>query len=354
VVVLDYFADRDTLTVAPGSRSVAAAGALRFDRRKLLEAVDTLAPPGADPPFRLVYGAGLEGRVDLLRRLAVGRRLLGNPPEVLATFREPRWFFELLARLEIPHPEVRWSPPPEPAGWLEKHSGSAGGTRVRRATRRMPPSGCYFQRLVNGRSLSVLFLANGREARVLGFNQQWSPDHRPDRPFLYAGAVGQVGLNRGVRDSIEQAVHRLVVRTGLVGLNGLDFILNGDSWFALELNPRPTATVELYDADYPRGLFDWHLRACAGELPAAAAPSETIRAHAIVLAPVDLSLPPGFDFPEWCRDLPHKPASFKSGDPICTVHATEATVDLAMALARRRATDLQVEVTHPRVPVAHP
>ena len=35
---------------------------------------------------------------------------------------------------------------------------------------------------------------------------------------------------------------------------------------ALEVNPRPTATFELYDPDYAQGLVDWHVRSFAGPL----------------------------------------------------------------------------------------
>ena len=49
-------------------------------------------------------------------------------------------------------------------------------------------------------------------------------------------------------------------------IDNLDFIMRRGRWLALELNPRPTATFELNDPDYPGGLFSWHLRACRGSL----------------------------------------------------------------------------------------
>ncbi|HEU5303250.1 MAG TPA: hypothetical protein VFU40_01290, partial [Gemmatimonadales bacterium] len=145
VVVLDYFADRDTRAVATECRSVAAPGGLRFDRRALLAAARaaTLGSHCAG----LVYGSGFEGHPGLLARLSEGLRLYGNAPAVIAAVRDPRNFFGLLDRLAIRHPEVRLAAPPDRAGWLVKQAGGAGGAHVRPAARRPLRAGGYYQRL---------------------------------------------------------------------------------------------------------------------------------------------------------------------------------------------------------------
>jgi predicted ATP-grasp superfamily ATP-dependent carboligase len=333
VVVLDYFADADTAALASACRSVVAARGLRFDRPALLAAAEALAP--AARCAGLVYGSGFEGRIPLLARVAHGRRLFGNSPAVVSAVRDPVRFFGLLDRLGIPHPRVRLTPPPDPTGWLVKHPGGAGGTRVRRAGSGRVSSEAYFQRFEPGRTLSALFLADGRRARILGFNEQWTAARfRP--PFLYGGAVGGITPPLTVGAEVPLKLDALVAATGLVGLNGLDFIVRGDEWSVLELNPRPTATMELYDPDYSHGLFDWHLRACEGELPAGAARSATVRAHAVIRAPAEGRLGAAFEFPRWCRDRPRPGTGFVPGDPVCTVHASAPDAPRAVALLRRR------------------
>ena len=333
VVVLDYFADADTVALASACRSVVAARGLRFDRPALLAAAEALAP--AARCAGLVYGSGFEGHVQLLGRVAHGRRLFGNSPAVVGAVRDPERLFGLLDRLGIPHPHVSMDPPPDPTGWLVKHPGGAGGTRVRPAGSRRVSSEAYFQRFEPGRTLSALFLADGRRARILGFNEQWTTA-RPGLPFLYGGAVGGVTLPRMIASEVPAKLDALVATTGLVGLNGLDFVVRGDEWFVLELNPRPTATMELYDPDYPQGLFDWHLRACGGELPVRAARSKTVRAHAMIHAPAEGRLAAAFEFPRWCRDRPRAGTRFAPGDPVCTVHASAPDAPRAVALLRRR------------------
>lgn len=333
VVVLDYFADRDTRLLASRARAVCSPRSLRFDRRALLASAAELAPAGQSAG--LVYGSGFEARPELLARLAEGRRLLGNPPAVVEVVKDPRCLFPLLDRLGVPHPEVSYDPPPDPEGWLLKEAGGAGGVHVRPASRRAPPARGYFQRFIRGRTLSGIFLANRSRALLVGTSEQWmrSTDRRP---FLYAGAVGHVAVPAPLEREITTRLDELVAATGLVGLNGVDFILADGEWWLLEVNPRPTATMELYDADWPGGLFAAHLRACEGDLPGERPPAAASRAHAIVTSPVPWRVSEAFAFPEWCRDLPIAGTEFRPGNPVCTVLAEAESPVVAAALARER------------------
>ncbi len=132
------------------------------------------------------------------------------------------------------------------------------------------------------------------------------------------------------------ALDALVRATGVVGLGSLDFLQEGNAWWILELNPRPTATMELHDPGFPRGLFDAHLRACAGELPAISPAPSPARAHAIVSAPAPWRVGEGFGFPAWCHDLPMSGTALAPGMPVCTVTAEAPSPEEAAALARAR------------------
>ena len=343
VVVLDCFADRDTRALARDCRSAVSPRRMSLDPRLLLAHAAALAPPSRSAG--LVYGSGFEGRTDLLSRLASGRRLFGNSPAVVAAVRNPARIFPTFDRLAIRHPEIRSRPPRMPKGWLAKEPGSAGGSGVRMASRRPVSRHTYFQRFETGRRLSALFLADGRRACVLGFNEQWTASARPGFPFLYGGAVGGVPLPPPVEADLRARLDALVERTGLVGLNGLDFLLRENEWSALEVNPRPTATLDLYDSDYPEGLFDWHLRACGGELPLRPARPRAVRAHAVIYAPTLGRVGDAFPDAEWCRDLPHPGALLAPGDPVCTVHAAAADGARALMLLRRRGDQVQRSIT---------
>ena len=336
VVVLDYFADRDTCALASACRSVVSPRGLRFDRRRLLASAAELAPPTHSAG--LVYGSGFEGRTALLSRLAAGRRIFGNAPAIVAAVRDPARFFPLLDRLGIHHPEVRFVPPADRRGWVVKQPGGSGGARVRPAEDRQARggAGAYFQRIMPGRPCSALFLADGRRTLILGFNEQCHSPARAGLPYLYGGAVGQIPLPPTVEADLRIRLDALVSATGLVGLNGIDFLLHEESWSVLEVNPRPTATMELYDPDYDRGLFDAHLRACDGALPPGTAPARAARASTIVHATLPWQLRDGFGFASWCHDIPQPGTRFTPGDPVCSVLAEGVDASSALALVRER------------------
>jgi len=339
VVVLDLFNDLDVRALAVASRSVAARNG-KFDGRRLLAAAQLMCSP--DRCGGLVYGSGFEGRTGLLEKLARGRTLFGNAPDTVAQLKDPMYFFPMLDSFGFAYPETRLHPPADVSGWLVKRSGGAGGSHVRpmRSRHRARPNR-YFQKLQSGRTLSVLFAADGRDASVIGVNEQWTAGIAQCAAYCYGGAVSGIPLPQDVHVRIATLLGRLVRATGLVGLNGLDFILDADDEpCVLEINPRPTATIDLYDADFGGGLLALHLRACRGELPEAHRPDRS-RAHAIVYARQALRVPARMPWPEWCTDIPEGGSLIPAGAPICSVHAMAATSVRAreVVMARRGVMD---------------
>lgn len=338
VVVLDLYNDVDTRGLALASRAVAGRGG-RFDSRRLLAAAGDLCPP--ERCAGLIYGSGLEARTTLLSKLARGRVVFGNDPDTVAMMKDPVSFFALLDHLGIAHPDVSLEPPLEATGWLVKRTGAAGGSHVRQAGQRhRARARHYFQRFQPGRVLSVLFAADGRRAQVIGFNQQWTAGVPWCAPYCYGGAVTCVDLAPGVAGQVTQWADRLVAASGLKGINGLDFVVDGDLPFVLEVNPRPTATIELYDPDVEAGMVALHVRACRGELPP---PSKQrrARAHAIVYAAAALRVAARTAWPAWCTDLPEPASVIAAGAPVCSVHAEGDTSAEARGLVLARREQLQ-------------
>lgn len=326
VAALDLFDDVDTRAFAHTTRKVASDGE-GFDAEDLLRAADELCPPGAC--HGLVYAAGFEDRPELLAKLAEGRELFGNAPATVAALKHPQSLFALLDRLEIPHPPVTFDQPDDPDSWLVKKIGGSGGGHVRAASACDDlPAGCYYQRQILGSSVSALFLADGKRAHIVGFNQQWKA-----HGFVYGGAINRAMLAEPLRIEIAHKLDRLVAETGLAGLNGMDFIAGGQSYSVLEINPRPTATLDLYDAGC--ALFEWHLRACCGELPQSLPPT-AVRAHAIVYAGYNMTIASEAWFAPWCRDTPHAGSRIGRGAPVCSVLAEGSDANGVMRDLRSR------------------
>lgn len=332
-VVFDLFGDRDTREMA--ETYVLADEYGRFDEPRLLRQVEAVA--AANPVRGLVYGGGLECLPELLESLARLVPLCGNPPAVVRECKSPERFFAHLSQLDIPFPETRFSSPPVGPEWLVKPRCGTGGKRVGfHAAREGAGAEVYFQRHVQGEALSALFLADGRTVRVVGFNTLWSENRGTDTPFLFAGTLNRAPLDDTQRADVRRWVQSLGGALGLKGLNGLDFMFDGQHCHVLEVNPRPSATLTLYDADYPRGLLAAHLDACAGRLPTGDLPPSPPRAWRVVYAQRDGRIPPGLEWPEWSADRPPPGARFGAGEPLCTVSAEGATGEDAAALSEAR------------------
>lgn len=348
VCALDLFDDADTRRVALHSEAVdpRAGDGPGFDREDLLRRAARLCPPSGC--LGLVYGAGFEDDTETLAQLARGRDLFGNPPELVERLKDPVRFFGMLDQLAIAHPDTALAPPAHRRGWLYKRRGATGGAHVIDAGAVDVDAAAgqgYFQRREAGRNLSVLFLADGREAAVIGISRQLTRGLGRHR-FAYAGAVGPIELPAALYRKLRDAIDALVARTGVVGCNSLDFLLDGDRLSVLEINPRPSATMDLYDDDWAAGLFDAHLNACRGRLPRAAAVRRprAARAHAIIYARRPLQIRADTAFASWCSDLPRPGSRVALDAPICTVHAEAVDVQGALQLVRRRRQRTELEL----------
>jgi uncharacterized protein len=317
-MVLDLFNDLDTRGYALHSRAV-ADDVGHFGTSALLQGANEFYGTCEG----IVIGSGFEDKIELMQALTAGRVVYGNAPETVALMKDPTRFFALLDALGIPYPETTLHKPKVASNWLVKQIGASGGAHIQWTHAAQLSLGrAYYQRFVRGRSMSVLFAANGIRAQILGINEQWTVATNPQFPFCYGGAIGKVELASSLYQKIETGLQHIVAASGLVGLNGMDFVLCDDEFFVLEINPRPTATIDLYDDDWSQGLLAVHISACRGELPSALPESETIRAHALVYASAATTVPEHMEFPDWCSDIPHGNSTIALHAPICTVHAS--------------------------------
>ncbi|MDO9314641.1 MAG: ATP-grasp domain-containing protein [Burkholderiaceae bacterium] len=349
VAALDLFGDTDTRAASATWSALGEPGSLCMDANRLISALASLAQRG--DVLGWCPGAGFEGRPDLLERGAAVLPLIGNGAAAVRRVRDPRIFFDDLDRLGIPHPEVRATPPADGdvSGWLVKDFQGTGGWHIRRWTRgdAVPTAGSparYFQREAAGIPMSATFIANGVDACVLGSNMLKTRRFGA-KPHVYSGAVGPVGLPAAVMQQIGRIVPALAGEFALRGLGSLDFLLDGDTVSVLEINPRPPASMALYEhlrfdgAALPErpthGLMEAHIRACLrGDLPAIRsgdAEAAAVRGIEIVYArrPVQVDAAMTNRLSRWpgAHDLPVPDTHCTAGDPLCSVTAAGASAD---------------------------
>lgn len=332
VVALDLFGDVDTHAVARKWFPIGDPIALRIERERFLAALET-ARRGADC-FGWIAGTGFEPLPELLDAGARVLPLLGNTRAKVERVRAPRTFFAALAELAIAHPETRLEPPADPRGWLSKDFAASGGWHIHRADAGTPAQGSstYFQRETGGRSMSVLFVGTGEESRAIAINELLVRAHGA-RPHIYHGAVGPVlDLPPQLVNELSRTVDALVQRFALRGLGSVDFLLDAGGFSVLEVNPRPPATMALYDAATHAGLLKVHVDACGGRLPPASLWLDAPRAsgEAIVFATSAVRITPQHVqglLALRCHDVPQPGSRIPAGAPLCSVAATGADLD---------------------------
>ncbi len=332
-LVADMFGDRDLLHAAYKHVRLAGGLASGIGDRDLIDALHILGE--GREPVGVVYGTGFEDRPELLSRIAERWRLLGNGGGVVARLKDPQTFSLMCSDLDIPSPEISLFEPSSGNGWLAKRQGGAGGAHITYADSSADRRGrFYYQRKVSGTPISACFLADGKRAHVLGFSAQWSSP-TPRQPYRYGGAVRPAALTSDAADKLTDAVQRIVGAGALVGLNSADFLVHRERFWLLEINPRPGATLDIFETG-ETSLFARHVAACSGKLAPAYGCAANAKAASIVYAERDIACLSVLDWPDWAADLPTAGSRIQAGEPVCTVYASDAAAEAAMELAEKR------------------
>lgn len=314
--VIDLFADQDTM---------------KFSERAFrIEALDDpfLKTIVADFSFRhpmspVVYGSGLEHYPEALELITRKCELVGNGIKTVRLIQQKRRFFELLDHLKINYPRITFTEPKGTEQWLVKPETGEGGLGIRLFRNGMPTQeNMYWQKYIEGTACSALFLADGKKIRIIGFHTQWCDNLNADQPFLFAGVINRCPLSAEQADIIHSWITTIVRAIPLKGLNTLDFIIQSERIYVLEVNPRPSASMQLYGAD----LFGAHLNACRGILDNMKFTSPQVCAYRIIYADQSITIPDAFCWPKACRDLPIAGSIIRKGQPICSIIARDINV----------------------------
>jgi predicted ATP-grasp superfamily ATP-dependent carboligase len=284
----------------------------------------------------VVYGSGFENHPRAVATLGTNRVLWGNPPDVLRRVRDPWLLADALRRRGLAAPVARAegaTSMEEGARWLVKPVRSGGGSRVRewRAGRALP-RGCYLQERIEGTCGSAVFVAAKGRAVVLGVSRQLVGDAAFGASgYQYCGSILMAVGNRD--DTLEPATASALVSAiaeefGLVGVNGVDFVVDRRVPYTIEVNPRWSASMELVERAHGLSVFGVHAASCGeGALPAfdqVLAARAAAAGKAVVFARHDVLIGEtgGWLEDNDVRDVPRPGERILAGRPVCTVFAT--------------------------------
>jgi predicted ATP-grasp superfamily ATP-dependent carboligase len=322
------------------------------------EVVRRLLEQTPDVPW--MYTGGIENRPNFVRRMVRERPLWGNDADVLARVRSPETVARLLAEAGLICPGIRREPPPdsEAGSWLVKPTGSAGGVGVAFWNGSRNDHGerrFYFQEYVEGISCSAVYLGDGHGAEFLGATQQLIGEgwlHA--RPFRYSGSLGALVLSPMLTKQVIDIGRVLATGCGLRGLFGVDFIVNQDRAWLVEVNPRYPASVEVLEYALGLSALKLHRRIFERTAPVNVSrrSSEAVMGKAILFGRADLVFPadgpwlptlqnpgPIEEMPAFA-DIPSPGQAISAGKPIMTYFAQAGSLNACRDRLREIALDL--------------
>ncbi len=325
-----------------------------------------------------MYTGALENHPDLVDQMAWIAPLLGNPGDVLARVRSPWELAHALRHAGLLFPETCASAEglPSDGSWLVKtyHGASGSGVRLwdgERGAGSKEQEGIHstvYQRRAAGVSCAAVYVAADGAAELLGVTRQligqpWLGAHG----FQYAGSIGEWPVSDAARLTLERIGNTLAAQFELVGLVGVDFMLDGDEIWTLEVNPRYTASVEIVERCTDVKAIAFHVAACnqslsidqragssstpggAGDGPARS--NAQFHGKAILFAKRDLKISEAIadeSLAEALRtpwptlgDVSSAGTLIESGRPILTVFAEGSTVEEIEQRLRERVAQLE-------------
>lgn len=280
VYCADPFGDHDTAQIAEfiklpqfSDDSHLYHSANRLDEKKICNSL-------------ALYTGAMEFRFEQIEYLEHHTQLLGNSSQTLQRLANKPDLFRGLedAGLRVP----QWCLPEELASWtgemgyanvLGKKFHSFGGLQVKElggSSDLSNPDFDWFQQKLMGKDLSAAFvrIATGTNTRLecLGFSRPLVGDKRfHSQGYKYTGSMTANHLssdedeNQELIEKVMQLADYVGGEYDLIGLFNLDLhVVDGQVYF-LEVNPRISASMELFERQGNCNLFALQWFACRGQ-----------------------------------------------------------------------------------------
>jgi predicted ATP-grasp superfamily ATP-dependent carboligase len=341
-VVIDMFADADLAAVATVYRCDPSDFA-----RSALDRANAL------PPMPWLYCGGVENHPELIDRISARHTLVGIPTDRLRQVRDPIGLTERLRTrgVAVPRTVLPGDPITRIGRWLVKPTRSAGGIGLRHLRPGEPFEGGPFvvQEFHDGPTVGALYLGSDSACETVGVCEQFASKPGNPEPFLYRGGLGPVWLPASVMERIHRAGEVLRHEFGMRGLFGVDFVIDEGCSYLIEVNPRPTASVELLEHATGRPLLAEHVQAFGiGHVAERRARIGSV-AKRILYAETPIEIPLGWD---WglsshstlelpaIADLPVPLTKIGIGEPVLTVMAAGDSVEDCVARLDEREADI--------------
>ncbi|WP_369424546.1 ATP-grasp domain-containing protein [Methanothrix sp.] len=253
VVAADCYCDLDLVEAVEAHR-------LRIEDLFNAERVNAIIE--SVDPDAVVLGPGVETvRIN-------GYSVMNNSPSRILRVSDKLWLARWLEDRGYPHPATWEREPPHDRRMILKPRRGAGGFGCRIFEGDEVPPGYIVQELVEGIPASASVICDGSDARTIVVNEQLSGTAWLNaNEFRYCGNITPLDVDEDTRNRIARIAEEIVAGLGLVGSNGVDFILTENGPVVIEVNPRFQGSLDSVELSTGISVFQAHLNAFDGRLP---------------------------------------------------------------------------------------
>ncbi len=275
---IDAFCDHDLLQCSAASKKLDIGEAFDASKISLAELAQLIES------FNVVFDGIIPGSgFETIGLEKLHYRIFGNEPRVTMEVSNKHRFSQLLKKLNIAHPrtvllsEIDKLQLPV----IVKPSCSGGGIFNTKVENESDIKGIYerlknidlpaskssmiAQEYVDGTSASVSVISTKDRAVAVAVNEQLiGVPWLTEIPFAYCGNV--TPYETPYDSEMKRISEELILELGLVGSNGVDFIMSEDGPVVIEVNARFQGSLDTVEMATGINLVDSHLKAFEGTI----------------------------------------------------------------------------------------
>lgn len=290
----------------------------------------------------VLIGSGLDDRWDCLEKIQDVAPIIGNAPSKVRRARMKVELYTTLKRRGVAVPETF-----APRDWEEavavarelgfpvvvRREAGGGGLGVHLARNEEEVKALFnrcrgagrviVQEYVQGEDVSASVLCDGERAVTLTVNKQLiGVPWLGGREFVYCGNVVP-HESEDVCRVVSKTAEKICEFLGLVGSNGVDFVLKEGQPVFMEVNPRFQGTIECVSMVTGMNVVEKHIEACHGKLPG----KFDVKGFAIkgVVYATERSVIPDLREIPFIYDVTKPGGVVDAGAPVCSIQLTAPT-----------------------------
>ena len=187
---------------------------------------------------------------------------------------------------------------------------------------------------IKGLDASSSILSTGNQAITIAVNEQLLGLRYlgPTKRFSFCGSV--TPLKTTFAREMEAISESIAIDFGLIGSNGIDFIIGPDGPVVIEVNPRFQGTLDTVEGALGINVFDAHVKACSNEL-IQRPEYRRFATRVIYFAERDLEISKRIS-QAFYMDIPCKGTHIQRGKPVISAIGCGKSRDIAFNAAMRR------------------